>query len=69
MCGCGDINPPDEGSWASCNDCGHVQYDEDTLALRAEVQAEQAYAKAILGEIPTYEEWVRYREGENDGSN
>lgn len=61
-CGSVDINPSDEGSWRSCNDCGFVQYDPETLALQAEVQREQAQAKRELGYIPTYQEWVNRRE-------
>ena len=57
-CGSADINPPDEGSWAECNDCGHTFYDADTLALQREVQREQAYCKQVLGYVPTYREAV-----------
>lgn len=57
-CGSADMNPPDEGKWAECNDCNFVQYDEWTLAIQAEVRREQAQCKAILGYVPTYQEAV-----------
>jgi transcription initiation factor TFIIIB Brf1 subunit/transcription initiation factor TFIIB len=63
-CGSADVNPPDEGSWPSCNDCGHVQYDEATLALQREVQREQQYARQILGYVPKYEDWLKIQRGE-----
>lgn len=59
-CGCADVNPPDEGAWASCNDCGFVQYDERTLALQREVRSEQKTAKDIFGFIPKYADWTEY---------
>ena len=60
-CGSADVNPPDEGSWFSCNDCGHVVYDPDTLALQAEVLREQAECKRRFGEILPYREWEERR--------
>ena len=57
-CGSADVNLADEGSWPSCNDCGFVQYDAETLALQAEVQREQAAAKQALGYVPCYLEAV-----------
>lgn len=59
-CGSADVNPPDEGFWADCNDCGFVQYDADTQALQAEVKQEQKQAKQIFGRIPTWEKWTEY---------
>jgi transcription initiation factor TFIIIB Brf1 subunit/transcription initiation factor TFIIB len=53
-----DVNPEDEGSWPSCNDCGFVIYDEQTLSLQAEVRREQALCKQILGYVPTFEEAI-----------
>lgn len=55
-CGSADLNEADEGSFGSCNDCGHVSYDAETLALMAEVQREQRECKRQLGYVPTYEE-------------
>jgi transcription initiation factor TFIIIB Brf1 subunit/transcription initiation factor TFIIB len=57
-CGSADVNPANEGSWPECNECGFVQYDEDTLALQREVQREQATAKQVLGYVPDYREAV-----------
>lgn len=57
-CGSDDVNAPDEEFWADCNECGHVQYDADTLALQAEVRREQAQCKAILGYVPSYSEVI-----------
>lgn len=48
----------DEEHFPSCEDCGFVQYDADTLALMAEVRREQAHAKSVLGYVPTYQEAV-----------
>ena len=60
-CGSADWMPADEGegAFAACNDCGFTAYDEDTLALIAEVQREQKQARQILGYVPTYEDAVR----------
>lgn len=57
-CGSVDIVSRDDASWPTCNDCGFVQYDAESLALQAEVKAEQAQAKREFGYIPTYREWV-----------
>jgi len=57
-CGSGDWMPADEGAWPSCNDCGHVEYDAETLALMAEVRREQAFCSRVLGRVPTYREAV-----------
>ena len=57
-CGSLDVKPADEGRWASCEECGFVQYDAETLALQAEVQREQAQCKQILGYVPEYREAV-----------
>ena len=48
----------DEGRFPTCDECGYVQYDEETLALIAEVKREQATCREILGYTPTYEEAV-----------
>jgi predicted nucleic-acid-binding Zn-ribbon protein len=55
-CGSADWMPADEGAFAACNDCGFTDYDEDTLALIAEVKREQAVCKRTLGYIPTFQE-------------
>lgn len=55
-CGSADWMPADEGSFASCNDCGFTQYDQWTLEIRAEVQREQSQCKKILGYVPSYQE-------------
>ena len=58
-CGSADWNAEeDEGAWPSCNDCGFVQYDAETLAIQAEVRREQAIAKQALGYVPSYKEAV-----------
>jgi len=57
-CGSAEVNPEDEGSWPSCNDCGFVQYDAETLALQDEVRREQRVAKDALGYVPSYQEAV-----------
>ena len=46
----------DDERFPSCEDCGFVQYDANTLALMAEVRREQAHAKNVLGYVPTYQE-------------
>lgn len=59
-CNSADVNPPNDGFWADCNDCGFVQYDKATLALQAEVKQEQKQAKEIFGRIPPYGDWTDY---------
>lgn len=63
-CGCSDVNPADEGSWASCNDCGFVQYDADTLALMHETRREYEQAKQECwpDPVPSYKEWMNREE-------
>jgi hypothetical protein len=63
-CGSADVNPPDEGFWADCNDCGFIQYDEATLRLQAEVKREQKTAKDIFGRVPSYAEWTEYQKAD-----
>ena len=58
-CGSADVNPPNEGRWADCNECGFIEYDAETLALQNEVRREQAQAKQILGYVPSYREAVK----------
>ena len=60
-CGSADWMPADEGAFASCNDCGFTQYDEETLALQAEVRSEMQTAKRVFGRTPTYAEWTQYQ--------
>jgi hypothetical protein len=36
-CQSADMNPANEGSWASCNDCGFVQYDLYVWNLLGEI--------------------------------
>jgi transcription initiation factor TFIIIB Brf1 subunit/transcription initiation factor TFIIB len=66
---CPECNSTDvvgrEGQFPVCEDCGHVQYDEDTLALQREVQREQQHAKQILGYVPKYEDWLKIQRGED----
>jgi len=63
-CGSADWNAEeDEGAWPSCNDCGFVQYDAETLRLQAEVQCEQKIAKGIFGYVPEYAEWIDFQKG------
>lgn len=64
-CGSADVNPPDEGFWADCNDCGFVQYDAATLALQNEVKREQKQAKDIFGRIPPFDKWTEYLNEQN----
>ena len=54
QCGSTEVSEADEGRWATCEDCGFVQYDAETLQLMAEVQREQKVCKQVLGYVPTY---------------
>lgn len=47
-----------EGRFPICEECGYEQYDQETLALIAEVKREQAQCKAVLGYVPTYPEAI-----------
>jgi hypothetical protein len=58
-CSSCDVTPADEEHWPSCVECGFIEYDAETLALQAEILREQAYAKQILGYVPTFEEALR----------
>jgi NADH pyrophosphatase NudC (nudix superfamily) len=57
-CGSTDIIDHHDERFPTCEDCGHVFYDEWTLAIIAEVKREQAQCKQILGYTPTYSEAV-----------
>jgi hypothetical protein len=57
---CGDEMRIREDRFPDCESCGFEQYDENTLALIAEVKREQALAKQVLGYVPNYDE-ARWR--------
>lgn len=62
-CSSADVNPADEGSWASCNDCGWIQYDAWTLSIQAEARRE--YREAVdhywPEKVPDYQTWMEER--------
>ena len=62
-CGSADVNPADEGSFPSCNECGNVEYDEETLNLMAEVRREYQEAKIQCWPdlVLSYRDWKRMR--------
>jgi hypothetical protein len=53
---CGDEMRIREDRFPDCETCGFEQYDENTLALIAEVKREQAICKQVLGRVPSYGE-------------
>lgn len=55
---CGSHMREREDFWPDCEDCGFVQYDDETLGIQREVQREQAECKAILGYIPSFREAI-----------
>lgn len=56
---CGTLLSERGERYPECPDCGFTLFDAESLALQAEVQAEQKLAKQIYGHIPTFEEWNR----------
>jgi len=53
---CGDVMRERDERFPDCESCGFEQYDEDTLALIAEVKREQSICKQIFGYVPNYGE-------------
>jgi hypothetical protein len=65
-CGSADINPPDEGSFASCEECGEIFMDPYTLSIMEEAKREYDEARRVCwpNPVPSYREWANRRKGE-----